>query len=160
MPRAPLAVPVLLLALASLPGPAGPPVDRAIDWDFLEGIDADDRALIEEYAETARRLDLLALEIGRRWPSPLLEIEVSTDLARLRWRLPGDRPGTWHHGLVCPADRERLARSEATMEGWSARRRWRPLRLRNVRLVTPPGWNGRGVLLTGQGEIVRLLAID
>ncbi len=160
MPRA-LVISLLLVLLAPAPGVRGAtPPSGAIEWDFLEQMDADDRALVEAYAETARRLELLALEIGRRWPTPLLEIQASPDLGRVRWRLPGEVPGTWHHGIVCPADRERLARTEATAGTWSSRRTWRPLVLRNTRLVLPPAWAGRGLLLTGQGEIVRILAID
>jgi len=161
MSRTFLAAFLLALVLAPVPGArAAVRPGGAIEWDFLDEMDADDRALVEAYAETARRLDLLALEIGRRWPTPLLEIEASHDLARIRWRLPGEIPGSWHHAIVCPEDRELLARSEATAGSWASPRTWRPLVLRNTRLVLPPAWSGRGILLTAQGKIVRILAID
>ena len=161
MPRALTTSVLIVLALAPVPRVHGAvPSGGAIEWNFLDQMDADDRALVEAYAETARKLDLLALEIGRRWPTPLLEIQASPDLARVRWRLPGEVPGTWHHAIVCPEDRERLAKTEATVGAWSSPRRWRPLVLRDTRLVLPPAWAGRGLLLTGQGEIVRILAID
>ncbi len=156
-------LPSLVLLLALAPGPparAGKPSTGAIEWNFLGRMDADDRALVEEYAETARRLDLLALAIARRWPMPLVEIQARPDLSRVRWRLPGDVPGSWHHAIVCPDDRELLVKTEAATGSWSSPRRWRPLSARNTRLVLPATWEGRGLLLTGQGEIVRILAID
>ncbi len=145
-------------ALAAAPAPGAG--EHTVDWAFLDKADAQDRDLVTGYAETARRLDALALRLARRFPSALLQVEVREDLARVRWRAAGELPGVWTEAIVCPADRELLMRVEGALAPFASGRTWRTLAIRGDRLVAPAEWNGRAVLVRPDGGIVRLLRID
>lgn len=139
--------------------PAAAP-ERVVDWSFLDKADAQDRELVTGYADTARRLDALALRLARRFPSALLQVEVREDLARVRWRAAGELAGVWTEALVCPADRELLMRVEGALAPFASGRTWRTLAIRGDRLVAPAEWNGRALLVRPDGGIVRLFRID
>jgi len=150
----------LLLAVFLLPTAAGEMPAGAIDWDFFSGVDVDEQQLIIDYARTSRELQRLSLELARRYPAPLLEMELSRDLSRLRWRTRGDLPGRWREALTCPDDRDSLRRALSSRFPGSARAHWLRLSLGGHRLLSPTAWAPRALLLRPDGSLVRLVMLD
>ncbi|MDQ7006111.1 MAG: hypothetical protein Q9Q40_02655 [Acidobacteriota bacterium] len=153
---------VVLIALAGAPGRAGevPRASEGSGWDFLSTLDHDERALIEGYAAQARQLQRMALELARRYPGPLLELQVRRDLRRLRWRTAGPWAGRWSEALVCPEDRRAFRQVEGVTAESSARGEWIRLALRGDRLLSAPGWAGHALLIRPDGTLVRLMRLE
>lgn len=133
---------------------------RAGEWDVLASLDHDERTLIEGYAAQARQLDRLALELSRRFPGPLLELQIRRDLSRLRWRSAGPLARRWSEAVVCPEDRRAFREIEGVVAKNSARGQWLPLAVRGDRLLSAPHWAGRALLIRPDGTIVRLRRLD
>jgi hypothetical protein len=154
--------PVLVLAcaltcvLAALPAPRA----AAFDWEFLSELDADDRDLLHSYRQTAARYRQLSDELLRRYQPLPLHIELSRNLERVRWRLRDAREGVWQEAVVCPEDRTAFHDLGQALSRGAAGAGWIPLRAKGERLLAPPGWSGRAVLVRPDGQMVRLILID
>ncbi len=147
----------LALAALALSPSAALAADEVLDWQHMATLDADDRALIESYSETTQALARQRLELSRRFPGPLLRLELSRDLKRLRWRQRDTFAGAgWREALICPEDREAFARLEGVLARQGARAAWIPVRLDGDLLLAPPAWQGRALLLRPDGRVVRL----
>jgi hypothetical protein len=149
-----------LLAAGSLTPSIASGSPGTFDWDFLSGLDADDRDLLEDYREAAARYRNLSDELLRRYQPLPLHIELRRDLSRIRWRIRGAREGLWSEALICPEDRPAFHDLGRALSPASAGARWVPLTGERERLLAPPGWNGRAVLVRPDGRLVRLVLID
>ncbi len=152
----------LLLATLALAFPAvATAQSSAIDWDFLGMMDSDYRQLILKYRDSVRETRRLALELSRTFPSPLLRLELRRDLSRIRWQITDPLPGAgWTEALVCPADREALAKMENVIIEGSARAEWVRMRISGDRLLTHRAWGQRALLVREDGAVLRLMIVD
>ena len=153
---------VCILACALACVAAGPPTAQAsaFDWDFLSELDADDRDLLHSYRRTAERYRQLSDELIRRYQPLPLHIELSRNLERLRWRLRDAREGVWQEAVICPEDRTAFHDMGQSLSRGAAGAGWISLKADGERLLAPPGWSGRAVLVRPDGQLVRLILID
>lgn len=132
----------------------------AFEWDFLSELDADDRDLLHSYRQTAERYRRLSDELLRRYQPLPLHIELSRNLERLRWRLRDAREGVWQEAVICPEDRTAFHDLGRALSRGAAGAGWISLKAEGERLLAPPGWSGRAVLVRPDGQLVRLILID
>lgn len=154
-------LPVLLAALAVALPAVTTAQSSAIDWDYLGMMDSDYRQLILKYQESVRETRRLALELSHTFPSPLLRLELRRDLSRIRWRIADPLSGAgWTEALVCPADRNALAKLENVVIKGSARAEWVRMRISGDRLLTNRAWGQRALLVREDGAVLRLMIIE